>query len=227
MFQGCELWVHYCIHNSMLCNCTTTHASSLFFQAKHIWICFGRAISLFPYFETNNPPKYYPPGTNEPIVIDSWSYIKHQCNPCFSLSIVRTYTNISPIHTELVEQNSSARLPINRTMIQTFKRRACATVLDRVKSDEQRKQYLYFTASEDRAKNFITYKGLRSVGVHGEPGSVDDAAIAEGMAAIRDTCRKYESENTYNEDETRLCYRVCCPCTYTWRQGRTAKRLGA
>lgn len=46
------------------------------------------------------------------------------------------------------------------------------------------------------------------MGLYGEAGSVDDATIVEGMAAIRDACKNYKSKNIYNEDDTGLCYQV-------------------
>lgn len=110
--------------------------------------------------------------------------------------------------TEMAEQYRAARLPISRITIQTFGRKASATLLDVAKTDEARKRYLDFVASDHWAKNFIARRGLQNTRLHGEAGGVDDAAIAKDMAVIRELLEKYDPDDIYNKGETVLCYRL-------------------
>ena len=43
---------------------------------------------------------------------------------------------------------------------------------------------------------------MSSIVLHGEAGSVDDGAIAEGLDEIREACQEYKMENIFNVDET-------------------------
>lgn len=117
--------------------------------------------------------------------------------------------------TDMAEQYMAARLPpINRITIQIFGRKTRSTLLDAAKTDEARKRYLDFVASDQWAKNFMARRFLQNTRLHGEAGSVDHAAIAKGMAEIREVLEKYDPNDIYNKGETVLCYRLLPKQTY-------------
>ena len=115
---------------------------------------------------------------------------------------------------ELLEELRVAKLPVNRATLQTLGRKARDQLRRSAKSHEERELYNGFNASEHWAKNFITRNNLRSLFLHGEAESVDDQAIASGMAAVRKECEEYEIDFIFNVDETGLFYRVLPRRTY-------------
>ena len=113
----------------------------------------------------------------------------------------------------------AAKLPVTRATLQTLGRKARDQLRRSAKSDEEGELYDVFYASEHWAKNIITRNNLRSFFLHGERGSVDDQAIAAGMAAVRKECEEYEIDCIFNVDETGLFYLVCGVGWYVWRPG--------
>lgn len=71
-----------------------------------------------------------------------------------------------------------------------------------------------FTAGDKWHRNFVTRHGMKSVTRHGEGGSVNEQAAAEGMQKVRAACRDYELENIFNVDETGLQYKILPKRTY-------------
>lgn len=92
--------------------------------------------------------------------------------------------------------------------------KAAANLKTAATSDDERDMYDDFVASPHWVANFIVRHGLQSKTLHGEAGSVDDAAIAARMAEIREVCKEYEPACIFNEDETGLLYRLLPKISY-------------
>ena len=71
-----------------------------------------------------------------------------------------------------------------------------------------------FKAGEKWAKNFVKRNKIQSVRRHGEAGSVDHAAIKEGMEEIRALCAKYPARFIFNVDVTGLQWKLMPRRTY-------------
>lgn len=116
---------------------------------------------------------------------------------------------------ELVTQARGAGLPVDRFTIVSFGRKAKATLEAQASTPTERDRYRGFTASEGWAKKFVSRHGLKSTKLHGQAGSVDDAAIADELRIVRETIAEYDLECIINCDETALQYRMLPNCTYT------------
>ncbi|CAN0500057.1 unnamed protein product, partial [Ectocarpus sp. 12 AP-2014] len=116
---------------------------------------------------------------------------------------------------EFVEEARKARLPVTRATIMSFgvtiKKKFLAAGST---TDGEKKRLGGFTASDRWAKNFIARNGMASTVLHGEAGSVDDAAIAEGVEKIREACKDYKLDNIFNVDETGIFFRLLPNRTY-------------
>ena len=75
--------------------------------------------------------------------------------------------------------------------IETFGIAAKKNLLAAASTSAADKKLETFTASEKWVRNFISRNGMSSVVLHGEAGSVNDEAIAEGLAEIRKACQEY------------------------------------
>ena len=124
---------------------------------------------------------------------------------------------------ELLEELRAAKIPVNRAILQTLGQKARDQLRRSTISDEERELYDGFNVSEHWAKNFMTRNNLLSLFLHGEAGSLDDQAIAAGMAAVRKECEEYEIDCIFNVNETSL-YTGCLPGERTLRQGRSTRR---
>ena len=69
-------------------------------------------------------------------------------------------------------------------------------------------------AGEKWAKNFMKRDNIHSVQPYGEAGSVDQAAIKEGMDDIRALCAKYPARFIFNVNETGLRWKLLPRRTY-------------
>ena len=67
-----------------------------------------------------------------------------------------------------------------------------------------RKSLERFSVSDTWAKNCVKRHNLQCVILHGQAGDVNAAAIADGMAHLKDTMKNYEMECIYNVDGTGL-----------------------
>jgi len=65
-----------------------------------------------------------------------------------------------------------------------------------------------FEFSSGWLEAFKSCHGIRSYHCFGESGSVDMAALANTLPAIRDVLDQYAWKDIYNMDETRLFYRM-------------------
>lgn len=106
-------------------------------------------------------------------------------------------------------------LPVDRFSIQTFGRKAKASLAAKASTAAERQQLDDFNASEGWAKKFVSRHNLRSKRLHGQAGSVDDAAIADQLRKVREMIAQYDPENIINCDETALQYRMLPRSTYT------------
>jgi hypothetical protein len=121
----------------------------------------------------------------------------------------------------LFEEARRCRLPVTRDTLRAFGIKAAKDLLAAPSCPAERKKLLEdFTASKSWVKKFVKRNNLSSKLLHGEAGSVDGAATAEGMAKLRDTCKKYRAENIFNVDETGLFYRLLPRRTLNVSQGR-------
>lgn len=75
-----------------------------------------------------------------------------------------------------------------------------------------------FSASERWVSNFVRRYGLKSIALHGQAGSVDHAAIKEGMKQLRRNLQSYELDCIYNMDETGLFYKLLPKRSYVFRE---------
>lgn len=55
---------------------------------------------------------------------------------------------------------------------------------------------------------FVKRNGLKSITLHGQAGSVDEAKIALEMRALREEVNIYKLQNVFNVDKTGLMYRL-------------------
>jgi hypothetical protein len=107
-------------------------------------------------------------------------------------------------------------IPVNRSQLQAFGQGAKEQLMANTDTDEEeRKALATFEASDGWAKKFVERNSLSSKLLHGEAGSVDAAAIAEGLASLRELMAGYDPDHIYNVDETGLFYRLLPRRTYT------------
>ena len=106
-------------------------------------------------------------------------------------------------------------LPVTRSSIEAFGAAAKKKLLAAAATTAAKKNKLETsTASTKRAKSFVSRNGMSSIVLHGEAGSVDDGAIAEGLDEIREACQEYKMENIFNVDETGIFYKLLPNRTY-------------
>jgi len=115
----------------------------------------------------------------------------------------------------LLTEARSCGLPVNRSSIQAFRRKAKASLLAKASTAAERGELDGFCASEGWAKKFVSRNNLSSTKLHGQAGSgVDDAAIADELRKVREKIAEYPPENIINCDETAIQYRMLPRCTY-------------
>lgn len=102
----------------------------------------------------------------------------------------------------------SAGFPVTRDTIKELGAKSTKTFAAKATSEQERKKYDDFTASHNWITKFLERNRMSSTLLHGEAGSVDDAAIAEGMATIRSIVSEYDRECVFNVDETGLFHRM-------------------
>ena len=106
-------------------------------------------------------------------------------------------------------------MPVPRDVLRSFGRSARATLLaDTATSEAVRARVEDFKAGEKWAKNFVRRNKIQSLRLHGEAGSVDHAAIKEGMEEIRALCAKYPARFIFNVDEIGLQWKLMPSRTY-------------
>ncbi|CAM9882751.1 unnamed protein product [Discosporangium mesarthrocarpum] len=108
----------------------------------------------------------------------------------------------------MAETARVGRMPVQHHTIQQFWRSACNALMAKETSDKQRDMLAGLNASEHWAKNFLTCNKMKSIRLHGEAGSVDDAAIAEHMWEIWKAHEKCGPSCIFNMDETRLFFKM-------------------
>jgi hypothetical protein len=114
----------------------------------------------------------------------------------------------------LITQARAHGLPVDRFSIQAFGRKAKNSLAAKASTDAERRRLDGFNASEGWTKKFVSRHKLRSTKLHGQAGSVDDAAIAHELRKLRDVIAKYDPENIINCDETALQYRMLPRSSY-------------
>ena len=95
---------------------------------------------------------------------------------------------------ELLTQARAHGLPVDRFAIQSFGRRAKASLVAQASTPTERERLDGFITSEGWAKKFIGREGLKSRKLHGQAGNVDDEAIADALRKVRETIAKYDPE---------------------------------
>lgn len=109
----------------------------------------------------------------------------------------------------MIEKARKVPLPVTRATIMSFGAAAKIQLSEATStSAADKKKLTSFAASEKWAKNFVSRHGMIHTRLHGEAGSVDDEAIEEGMAKIRDETKKYDLNNIFNVDETGIFFRL-------------------
>ena len=93
---------------------------------------------------------------------------------------------------ELLTRARAHGLPVDRFAIQSFGRKAKASLLAQASTPAERERLDGFTGSEGWAKKFVGREGLKSRKLHGQAGSVDDEAIDDAPRKVRD-CLLYTS----------------------------------
>lgn len=115
----------------------------------------------------------------------------------------------------MVEEARKVPLPVTRASIESFGDAARKKLLaDETTTATDKKKLESFNVSEKWVRNFTSRNRMTSVVLHVEAGSVDDGAIAEGLAEIRKACQEYELENIFNVDETGIFYKLLPKRTY-------------
>ena len=116
---------------------------------------------------------------------------------------------------DLLENARQAKMPVTRDVLRSFGRSARATLLaETATSEAVRARVEDLKAGEKCAKNFVKCNKIQSVRLHGEAGSVDHAAIKEGMEEIRALCAKYPARFIFNVDEIGLQWKLMPSRTY-------------
>ena len=106
-------------------------------------------------------------------------------------------------------------MPVTRDVLRSFGRSSRATLLaETATSEAVRARVEDLKAGEKCAKNFVKCNKIQSVRLHGEAGSVDHAAIKEGMEEIRALCAKYPARFIFNVDEIGLQWKLMPSRTY-------------
>lgn len=116
---------------------------------------------------------------------------------------------------ELPTQARAHGLSVDRLSIQAFGRKAKASIAAKASTAAERERLDKFIASEGWAKKFISRHNLRSKKLHGQAGSVVDAAIADQLRKVREMVAKYDPDNITNCDEAALQYKTLPRSTYT------------
>ena len=110
---------------------------------------------------------------------------------------------------DLLDKARKAKMTVTRDVLRSFGRSARTTLLaDTATSAAVRARVEDLKAGEKWAKNFVKRNNIHSVRLHGEAGSVDKAAIKEGMDKIRALCAKYPARFIFNVDETGLQWKL-------------------
>ena len=115
----------------------------------------------------------------------------------------------------LLTQARAHDLPVDRFAIQSFGRKAKASLVAQASTPTECERLGGFTASEGRAKKFVGRECLKSRKLHDQAGSVDDEAIADALRKVSETIAKYDPECIVNCDETALQYKLLPRFTYT------------
>lgn len=114
----------------------------------------------------------------------------------------------------LLDEARKLKIPVQRGTIQQFARQACRELAHKASTDAERNRYGQFSTSEAWVKKFISRRNLKSLTLHGQAGSVNDEAIADGLERVRSVCAEYDPECIYNVDETGLFFKVLPKRTY-------------
>lgn len=110
---------------------------------------------------------------------------------------------------EMIEDARKVPLPVTCDTVENVGLAAKKKLLAAASTSAADKKKLEtFNVSTKWIKNFTRRNDIISVVLHGEAGSVDDAAIAKGLAKIRDFCMEYELVNIFNTDETGIFFRL-------------------
>lgn len=118
----------------------------------------------------------------------------------------------------LIEEARKVPLPVTRATIESFGIAVRDKLVAAPSTPANVKERLrMFGASDKWVRNFLARHNISSIVLHGEAGSVDAEAAAEGMEAIRQACAKYKVENIFNVDETGIYYRLLPKRTYLSR----------
>lgn len=122
---------------------------------------------------------------------------------------------VDQITLSLLEKAREAKISVTRDAIRSFGRSARETLLAAPASSAALKAKLKeFKAGDRWARNFVKRNGLHSQRLHGEAGSVDHAAIKEGMEEIRALCAKFPPRFIFNVDETGIQWKIMPRRTY-------------
>lgn len=152
--------------------------------------------------------------------------LRDSCAPFSVPNYSRNFFQLEKDVLALIEEARRVPLPITRATIESFGIAVRDKLVAGPSTPADAKERLrMFGASEKWVRNLVNRHNLTSVVLHGEAGSLDAEAAAEGMAAIRRACSKYKVENIFNVDETGIYYRLLPKRTYlsTTEKRKTAR----
>lgn len=105
----------------------------------------------------------------------------------------------------------AAKMVTTRATLQSFDRRAAPKLHEKGQSGQARKWFREFSTADGRVSKFVRRNEFDRKTLHGQAGSVDANAVAQGMAKVRAACADDDPESIFNVDETGLFFWLS-PC---------------
>ena len=115
----------------------------------------------------------------------------------------------------MIEDARKLRIPVTGATIEAYGVAAKSKLVAAASTTAAEKGRLEaFNVSGKWVRNLVLRNELVSKVLHGEAGSVDADATAEGLRKVREACQEYELANIFNVDETGIFYKLLPNRTY-------------
>ena len=123
----------------------------------------------------------------------------------------------------MIEDARKLRIPVTGATIEAYGVAAKKQLVAAASTTAAEKGRLEaFNVSGKWVRNLVLRNEFVSKVLHGEAGSVDADATAEGLRKVREACQEYELANIFNVDETGIFYKLPPNRTYL-SQGENRK----
>ena len=132
------------------------------------------------------------------------SYVVH-ASPCPPLPL----DQVESLVMTMIENARKLRIPVTGATIEAYGVAAKKKLVAAASATAAEKGRLEaFNVSGKWVRNLVLRNELVSKVLHGEAGSVDADATAEGLRKVREACQEYELANIFNVDETGIFYKL-------------------